>query len=106
VGSADIDNDGRVDLVPLTTTLDTGPQVYVVPNRFRSPCFTANCDGSTVPPILNVNDFVCFMNAFAAGNPIANCDESTVAPVLNVNDFQCFVNRFAEASALPPPGCK
>jgi hypothetical protein len=27
----------------------------------------ANCDGSTNPPILNANDFRCFLNAYAAG---------------------------------------
>ena len=26
-----------------------------------------NCDNSTSPPILNANDFQCFLNAFAAG---------------------------------------
>jgi hypothetical protein len=55
----------------------------------------ANCDGSHSVPILNVNDFVCFSNKFAAGDPTANCDGSTVAPVLNVNDFVCFSNKFA-----------
>ena len=55
----------------------------------------ANCDGSTVAPILNVNDFVCFQTRFAAANPYANCDGSTVPPVLNVNDFICFQTRFA-----------
>jgi hypothetical protein len=29
----------------------------------------ANCDGGTTPPILNVNDFVCFQQRFAAGCP-------------------------------------
>jgi hypothetical protein len=56
----------------------------------------ANCDGSTVPPILNVNDFVCFQTAFAAGDPYANCDHSTIPPVLNVADFVCFQTKFAE----------
>ena len=28
-----------------------------------------NCDGSTVVPILNANDFLCFLNKFAAGCP-------------------------------------
>jgi hypothetical protein len=58
------------------------------------PCY-ANCDGSTVPPILNANDFQCFLNKYAAGDPYANCDGSTVPPVLNANDFQCFLNKFA-----------
>jgi len=55
----------------------------------------ANCDDSTGLPLLNVNDFVCFQNRFAAGDPYANCDGSTTPPVLNVNDFLCFVNQFA-----------
>jgi hypothetical protein len=55
----------------------------------------ANCDGSTASPILNVNDFICFQNHFAAGDPYANCDQSTTPPVLNVNDFICFQARFA-----------
>jgi hypothetical protein len=55
----------------------------------------ANCDGSTTAPVLNVNDFTCFLNQFAAGDLQANCDESTTPPVLNVNDFTCFLNKFA-----------
>jgi hypothetical protein len=58
------------------------------------PCY-ANCDQSTINPILNVNDFACFLNLFAAGGWQANCDGSTVAPILNVNDFACFLNAFA-----------
>jgi hypothetical protein len=69
-----------------------------------APCY-ANCDGSTVQPILNVDDFTCFVNAFAAAQALppaqqiasyANCDGSTIAPVLNVDDFTCFVNRYAQ----------
>ena len=60
----------------------------------RSLCY-ANCDGSTTTPVLNVNDFTCFLNRFAAGDAYANCDGSTTVPVLNVNDFTCFLNKFA-----------
>lgn len=94
------------------TTLNTptGPDLYVggwfltaggtsSPYLARwvgcTPCY-ANCDHSTVPPILNANDFGCFVNRFAAGSPDANCDGSTTPPTLNVNDFMCFINRFAE----------
>lgn len=56
----------------------------------------ANCDGSTFPPVLNVSDFVCFQQRYAAGSMYANCDGSTAAPVLNVNDFVCFLSRYAE----------
>jgi hypothetical protein len=55
----------------------------------------ANCDQSTQPPTLNVNDFVCFMSAFASGQSYANCDGSTQAPVLTINDFVCFQQSFA-----------
>jgi hypothetical protein len=60
-----------------------------------SSCCYANCDGSTTTPCLNVLDFGCFLNAFAAGNTYANCDHSTTAPILNVLDFGCFLNKFA-----------
>jgi hypothetical protein len=68
------------------------------------PCY-ANCDNSTTPPILNVEDFSCFINEFAAGSVLpheqqlthySNCDQSTTAPVLNVEDFSCFINKFAQ----------
>jgi hypothetical protein len=62
---------------------------------WRNPICYANCDGSTAPPILNVNDFQCFLNKYAQGDTYANCDGSTSPPVLNVNDFQCFLNRYA-----------
>ena len=55
----------------------------------------ANCDGSTVVPTLNINDFVCFQQKFAAGDPYANCDASTSTPTLNINDFTCFLNKYA-----------
>jgi len=55
----------------------------------------ANCDGSTVAPVLTANDFQCFLNAFASGTAYANCDGSTLPPVLTANDFQCFLNAFA-----------
>jgi hypothetical protein len=55
----------------------------------------ANCDCSSTPPVLNANDFQCFLNRFAEASPYANCDGSSVPPVLNANDFQCFLNAFA-----------
>lgn len=54
-----------------------------------------NCDASTTAPILNVNDFQCFLNRYASAESYANCDASTSVPVLNVNDFQCYLNKFA-----------
>jgi hypothetical protein len=55
----------------------------------------ANCDNSTAPPILNINDFQCFLNRYAAGDSYANCDNSTTPPVLNALDFQCFITAFS-----------
>jgi hypothetical protein len=70
----------------------TSPGAYV---DVRPECY-ANCDGSTTSPILNVNDFVCFLNEFAAGHLYADCDHSTPPPILDVNDFVCFQVRFAQ----------
>ncbi len=66
-----------------------GPSIHL-----QTKCY-ANCDESTASPILNINDFQCFLGIFAAGFNAANCDGSTSAPVLNVNDFNCFLNVFA-----------
>jgi hypothetical protein len=75
-------NIGSVKLAA-TTSGCTGPSCY------------ANCDQSTAAPVLNVADFSCFLQKFAAGEPYANCDGSTAAPVLNVADFSCFLQKFA-----------
>jgi hypothetical protein len=63
----------------------------------------ANCDNSTTEPILNVEDFTCFISEFAAAQALpqqvthyANCDGSTTEPVLNVEDFTCFISAFAQ----------
>ncbi|MFN0134332.1 MAG: hypothetical protein ACKVW3_17605 [Phycisphaerales bacterium] len=71
-----------------------------VPQTQGSTCYV-NCDASTLLPFLNVNDFICFNNLFAAGNPLANCDASTTIPTLNVNDFVCFNNLFAAGCSAP-----
>jgi hypothetical protein len=52
----------------------------------------ANCDGSGTAPALNVGDFTCFLQKFAAGDVYANCDNDAF---LNVADFTCFLQRFA-----------
>jgi hypothetical protein len=64
------------------------------------PCYP-NCDGSTSLPFLNVADFTCFLQKFAAGNAYANCDSSTTPPVLNVADFTCFLQKFAAGCSAP-----
>jgi hypothetical protein len=61
----------------------------------------ANCDGSTAAPILNIADFTCFLQKFAAGDLTANCDCSTSPPELNVADFTCFLQKFAAGCSMP-----
>lgn len=74
-------------------------------NTFSTRCERcyANCDESTTQPVLNVDDFVCFINEFAHALQLpqalqivsyANCDWSSTPPVLNVDDFTCFINEF------------
>jgi hypothetical protein len=73
------------------------------PGALAATCY-ANCDSSTTQPVLNIDDFSCFMNSYADALELphaqqvtayANCDGSTVAPVLNIDDFACFINEFA-----------
>jgi hypothetical protein len=60
-----------------------------------------NCDGGGPPPSVNVADFTCFLQKFAAGDPWANCDESVTPPVINVSDFTCFLQKFAAGCTTP-----
>jgi uncharacterized membrane protein len=69
-----------------------GYQAFIA--RPGAECY-ANCDHSTTPPVLNVNDFICFAFQFSRGYPYANCDGSTTFPQVNVADFICFQQRFA-----------
>jgi len=68
--------------------------LHIVANLDGAVCY-ANCDASTVKPVLNVADFTCFLEKFAAGDPYANCDGSQTDPILNVADFSCFLQSFA-----------
>ena len=49
----------------------------------------ANCDGSTIAPILNVADFSCFLNSFAAGDSF---------PELRITPDRWAPHRYAGAS--------
>jgi len=75
-----------------------GPANFFVDDvRFEQwpPTCYPNCDASTSSPILNANDFLCFLSAFAENQPYANCDGTTSPPAHNVNDFICFLTAFA-----------
>ncbi len=58
-------------------------------------CFP-DCDLSTGYGVLDVFDFLCFLNRFDAGYPYAcNCDTSTGQGVCDIFDLICFGNAFA-----------
>ena len=57
-------------------------------------CFP-DCELSTGYGVLDVFDFLCFLNRFDAGYPYAcDCDTTTGAGVCDVLDFICFGNAF------------
>ncbi len=97
--SLPIDLDGNPRRVEILTSANTGVGTPPLDRgcyefQLSSWCY-ANCDDSISAPTLNVLDFTCFLNKFAAGDPYANCDGSTNPPVINVLDFSCFLNKFA-----------
>src|SRR5690606_32747712 len=67
---------------------ERGRAYVIFGRRVDSPCY-ADCDGSGE---LDVFDFLCFQNLFAAGDPQADCDQSGE---LDIFDFLCFQNAFA-----------
>lgn len=75
-------------------TFSLGTGFIVISTGGAPPCYP-NCDGSSGSPLLTANDFLCFINAYAAASPAANCDASTGTPTLTANDFLCFINAFA-----------
>jgi hypothetical protein len=97
-------NNGQVDLGFFKPgTPSSLPAGAWAPNMAPLACY-ANCDGSTTQPLLNIEDFNCFVNRYALAQQLpvaeqitsyANCDGSTAAPVLNIEDFNCFMNQFA-----------
>jgi hypothetical protein len=82
--------------VRITRTTTFGEEVFQYLDNITAAlvCY-ANCDGSSTPPLLTVNDFICFQSKFAAGESYANCDGSSTPPVLNISDFICFQSHFA-----------
>jgi hypothetical protein len=55
------------------------------------PCI-ADCDQNES---LTAADSFCYLGLYSAGDPRANCDLSKGPPVLTANDFMCFLNSFA-----------
>jgi hypothetical protein len=61
---------------------------FIIEGTVDGGCY-ADCNGDEV---LNVDDFLCFINAFASQDPYADCSGDGI---LNVDDFLCFINEFA-----------
>ncbi len=62
--------------------------------ELAEPCY-ADCDPITGPGVLDIFDFLCFGNKFAANDPYAcDCDTSTGPGVCDIFDFLCFGNAF------------
>jgi probable HAF family extracellular repeat protein len=87
-----ISADGRV-IAGTGTHGGSGTHGWVV--TLPPPACYANCDLSSAAPVLNVADFSCFLQRYAAADAYANCDASTTAPTLNVADFSCFLTKYA-----------
>jgi hypothetical protein len=96
-----------VDLTTGTTVLigpmGVGDVRGLAAVRRRVPECYANCNGSTLAPVLNVDDFSCFISEYSAAMQLpvslrishyANCNRSTKPPVLTVDDFVCFMTTF------------
>jgi len=74
--------------------------VSIQPAGSTPTCY-GNCDHSTSVPFLNVQDFSCFLQKYAAADAYANCDASTTPPILNVQDFSCFLQKYAAECSAP-----
>jgi hypothetical protein len=65
-------------------------------HEFQGAGCYADCDMMTGPGVLDIFDFLCFGNLFAAGQPYAcDCDLSTGPGICDIFDFLCFGNAFA-----------
>jgi glucose/arabinose dehydrogenase len=89
----DCNANSRPDACDIYSGASLDANLNGVPDECES-CYP-NCDGSTQPPVLNVQDFTCFLQRYAAGDIYANCDNSTQPPTLNVQDFTCFLQQYA-----------
>ena len=55
-----------------------------------------DCDSSTGPGVLDIFDFLCFQNRYAAGASYAcNCDTTTGQDLCDIFDFLCFQNAYS-----------
>jgi hypothetical protein len=95
--SITLDLDGNPRLAEDSGTPNSGvgsPPIDIGAFEFQGQTCYANCDQSTTAPVLNIDDFTCFISRYAMGHPLANCDGSTTEPILDLNDFTCFIEAF------------
>jgi len=86
---AQSDLGGSSPAVGAGVAVSVGPASVAGFALMTGPC-VADCDGSGT---LDVFDFLCFQNAFDAGEAAADCDGSGT---LDVFDFLCFQNAFED----------
>ncbi|MCA9279681.1 MAG: hypothetical protein H6815_09990 [Phycisphaeraceae bacterium] len=83
---------GGVQVACLDMYSDAATDIFMddvlVETDGAAPCY-ADCDGSGA---LNIFDYICFGNEYAAGNAYADCDGSGS---LNIFDYICFGNEYA-----------
>jgi hypothetical protein len=101
-------NDGRLNLIISSLHPTTGPSstqypVFYTKDNPLSPTFGyaaklelvvnqgKRCDADN-DGLQTVNDFVTFLNQYAAANPAADVDDNCL---FNVNDFVNFMNLYA-----------
>jgi hypothetical protein len=71
------------------------PSPYIAKWQGCAACYP-DCDTQSGPGVLDIFDFLCFGNRFAANDPYAcDCDLSTGPGLCDVFDFLCFGNAFA-----------
>jgi predicted outer membrane repeat protein len=86
---SDLDGSARFVDDPATQDTGVGPSPIADIGAYEfAPPWCADCDGSGV---LDLFDFLCFVNLFNAAEPASDC---TADGVLDLFDFLCFTNAF------------
>jgi FG-GAP-like repeat len=88
-----LDGNTSMDIAVTNTSASTTSVVL----NLDTGCY-ADCDQSTGAGVLDIFDFLCFQDAFVAGDPYAcDCDTSTGPGTCDVFDFLCFQDAFVGA---------
>ncbi|MCA9278060.1 MAG: hypothetical protein H6815_04640 [Phycisphaeraceae bacterium] len=83
-----IDVGVEIARIRVVATVSTTPAIDNLTFEVDAGCY-ADCDGSGA---LNIFDYICFGNEYAAGTSYADCDGSGQ---LNIFDYICFGNEYA-----------